>query len=351
MDFSFTSDQDELRALARRIIADADTPERRKAALASTDGIDRDLWQALCDAGLVGLGIAESDGGGGLGWLETCIVLEEIGRLAAPVPALGVIALAAPALAGRSELAEVLSGGTIVTAAVHEAIGDVWSPATTVDDGRLTGTKVCVNGGLGASAFVVTATDGIYLVASSEPGVSIERQDTTSGTPDALVTFDAAPAEFLGNVDARDELMRRGISAACVMVSGACAEALRLTAEYTVSRQQFDRPIASFQAVSQRAGDAYIDTEAVRLTAWQAAWRMSEGLGADEQLLSAKFWAAEGGWRVVHAAHHLHGGVGVDRDYPLHRSFLLHKQLELQLGSATPSLLRLGRLLADTPVG
>ena len=102
--------------------------------------------------------------------------------------------------------------------------------------------------------------------------------------------------------------------------------------------------------MSQRAADAYIDTEAVRLTAWQAAWRLDRGLPAAEQVAIAKFWASEGAQRVVHAAHHLHGGVGVDRDYPLHRYFLLVKQAELALGSATPSLQRLGRLLADAPL-
>lgn len=350
MDFSFSSDQDDLRALTRRILDDADTPERRKAALASDDGIDRQLWAALAEAGLVGIGLPEADGGGGLGWLEASIVLEEVGRSAAPVPALAVMALAAPALAGRPELAAVAAGQSIVAAAVHEPVGDPWAPVSTVDDGRLTGTKVCVSGGLGASAFVVTTADGLHLVSATAPGVTVERQDTTSGIPDALVTFDAAPAERLGGRDERDDLLRRGISASCLMVSGACEAALRLTASYTTTRQQFDKPIASFQAVSQRAGDAYIDTEAVRLTAWQAAVRLAEGRPCDEELLSAKFWAAEGGWRVVHAAHHLHGGMGVDRDYPLHRYFLLHKQLELQLGSATPSLRRLGRMLADAPV-
>ncbi len=122
---------------------------------------------------------------------------------------------------------------------------------------------------------------------------------------------------------------------------------MALTASYATTRVQFDKPIAAFQAVSQRAGDAFIDTEAVRLTAWQAAWRLAEGMPAAEALLTAKFWAAEGGWRVVHAAHHIHGGFGVDRDYPLHRHFLAHKQLELLWGSATPSLRDLGQRLVN----
>lgn len=351
MDLSFSPDQDELRALARRILSDACTPEHLRDVAASDSGTDLALWKALADAGLVGIALAESAGGGGYGFLEAAIVLEEVGRAAAPVPALAVMALAAPALAGRPDLLEgVATGDVIVTAALHEPVGDPFTPTATVTDGRLTGTKVCVPHGLLATRFVVSAADGVYVVAADAPGVTVGRQDTTSGVPDAMVTFDGAAAECLGGPEALTAMLHHGIAGACVMTSGACQAALQLTASYAVGRRQFDKPIASFQAVSQRAGDAYIDTEAVRLTAWQAAWRLAEGMPAEEQLLSAKFWAAEGGWRVVHAAQHVHGGVGVDRDYPLHRYFLLHKQLELQLGSTQPSLARLGKLLADTPV-
>ena len=130
------------------------------------------------------------------------------------------------------------------------------------------------------------------------------------------------------------------------MMVGVCQEAVRLTAEYTKTRQQFDKPIASFQAVGQRAADAYIDAEAVRLTARQAAWRLDAGMPAAKEIAVAKFWAADGGQRVVHAAQHLHGGIGVDRDYPLHRCFLSAKQIELTLGGATSQLRRLGAMLA-----
>jgi alkylation response protein AidB-like acyl-CoA dehydrogenase len=131
---------------------------------------------------------------------------------------------------------------------------------------------------------------------------------------------------------------------------GVCEEALRMTAEYTKTREQFERPIATFQAVGQRAADAYIDTEAIRLTGWQAIWRLSDELPASAEVAVAKFWASEGGQRVVHAAQHLHGGMGVDRDYPLHRYFLWAKVLELSLGGSTPQLLKLGKILADEPV-
>ena len=124
---------------------------------------------------------------------------------------------------------------------------------------------------------------------------------------------------------------------------------MTLIGEYTKTREQFGKPIATFQAVGQRAADAYVDAEAIRLTAWQAAWRLSAGLPATAELAVAKFWAADGGQRVVHAAVHLHGGVGVDRDYPLHRYFLLTRQIELTLGGAHESLQRLGAVLAAEP--
>lgn len=307
-----------------------------------------DLWRALAAAGLVGIEMPDAAGGGGFGFVETCIVLEECARVAAPVPALAVLGLAIGALAGHPDLlAGVADGSAIVTAALHEGVGDPSVPYTVASsDGRLTGEKVCVPAGLVACRFVVSAADGLYLVDAAAEGVSIERQDTTTGIPEARVVFEGAPAEKVGDLAALAALIERASTAAAVMVSGHCAAAVALTATYVKTRQQFDRPIASFQAVSQRTADAYIDTEGVRLTSWQAAWRLAEGLPAAEQVLTAKFWAAEGGQRVVHAAQHLHGGFGVDRDYPLHRHFLTVKQLELFLGSATPSLAKLGRLLA-----
>ncbi len=141
-------------------------------------------------------------------------------------------------------------------------------------------------------------------------------------------------------------LVQRSTAALALVQAGAAAASVSLMAEYTKTREQFGKPIATFQAVGQRAADAYVDAEAIRLTAWQAAWRLAEGLPADKEIAVAKFWAADGGQRVVHAAVHLHGGVGVDREYPLHRFFLNTKHIELTLGGATDQLLRLGATLA-----
>ena len=353
MDFSLNADQEALRDLARQILADRCAPERLKAVAATDIAVDLDLWRAMANAGLVGIGLPEATGGGEGGFLDVCIVLEEVARAAAPVPALAVMGLAGPALAhfgGGSHLEGVAAGERIVTAALHEPAGDVRVPSTCVEGDRLTGVKVCVAAGPLASRFVVSAADGLYVVAADAAGVAVERQDTTSGVPEARVTFAGAAADRLAGPDAIDWLLDRATAAQCVMMAGLCDAAVRLTADYAKERVQFERPIATFQAVGQRVADARIDAEGVRLTAWQAAWRLDAGLPAAEQVAAAKYWAAEGGQRVVHAAQHVHGGVGVDRDYPLHRYFLAAKQLELDLGGAAVSLVRLGRMLAETPV-
>jgi len=354
MDFSFTSDQQDLRELAAKILSDATTLERTKEVVANSDGFDRDLWAALAEAGIVGISLPESVGGAGLGFIETCIFLEEVGRTAAPIPALAVMGLAAPALVefGATDALDGVAAGTrIVTAALTEAVGDVYSPSTTVTGGKLTGEKVCVPAGLEAQAIIVSAIDGIYLVDASAPGVTIEREDTMLGAPTARVVLSNADATKLAGPEGLTWLLERGQTAMTVMMSGASQTALELTATYVKEREQFGRAIATFQAVSQRTADTYINKEAIKLTAWQAAWRLDAGMPAAAQVDAAKYWAAQGGQDVLLAAHHLHGGVGVDRDYPLYRYFLLAKQLELDLGSETPTLVHLGELIADTPVG
>ena len=122
-----------------------------------------------------------------------------------------------------------------------------------------------------------------------------------------------------------------------------------MTAKYATGRVQFDRPIATFQAVGQRLADCYIDVEAIRLTLWQSAWRLSKNLPSHNEIATAKFWAADGGHRVAHAAVHIHGGLGIDVDYPLHRYFVAAKRNEFSLGGATTQLRRIGVALAAEP--
>lgn len=359
MDFSFSEEQQAVADLAGQILGDQVGNDALKAFDKTGDAYPAGAWKALADAGLLGIGLAEDVGGAGLGFLETCMVLEQVGRTTAPIPYFAtVLAALAVDRFGTDDQRQALlpgaaDGSRVLTVALTESGTGPLEPMTTVADGALTGTKLLVPFGAQATHAVVPARTGeetgLYLVDLAGSGVSQTDLDSTSGLPATLIELDGAAGEALGSGGADDVawLVERATAALCATAIGICEEALRLTAEYTKTREQFDRPIASFQAVGQRAADAYIDTEAVRLTAWQAAWRLSEGLPATEQVAIAKFWCAEGGQRVVHAAQHLHGGMGVDKDYPLHRYFLWAKELELTLGGATHSLLGLGRLLAD----
>jgi alkylation response protein AidB-like acyl-CoA dehydrogenase len=374
MDFSLTEEQEATRDLARQILSDRVTHERLKELEAGGEGFDRDTWSELAKAGLLGIALPEDAGGSGLGFVALCLLLEEIGRTVAAVPVLPTVVLGALPIAQfgtdaqrQQYLPGVVSGDTVLTAALVETGTDPLHPTTTArsdgDGWRVDGVKTCVPAGLVADRVLVPAAvgdDGSIVVLIVDPdasGVTRERQDTTSGIPQARLELDGvhvAGSDVLGDSESGaavvDWIVERATAAMCSIATGVCEQALHMTAEYTKTREQFDRPIATFQAVGQRAADAYIDTEAVRLTALQAAWRLEAGLPAAAEVAVAKFWAADGGQRVVHAAQHLHGGIGVDRDYPLHRYFLWAKELELTLGGATPQLLKLGEILAAEPV-
>ncbi len=130
---------------------------------------------------------------------------------------------------------------------------------------------------------------------------------------------------------------------------GVSEGALELTSTYAKTREQFGRPIGTFQAVSQRLADGYIDVLGQRLTLWQAAWRLDEGLPADQAVAIAKLWAADAGHRLAHTTVHVHGGVGIDLDGEAHRYFTAAKRFEFAYGGATEQALLVGRSLAAEP--
>jgi 3-oxocholest-4-en-26-oyl-CoA dehydrogenase beta subunit len=373
VDFALTEEQEAVAEAATKLFEGHLSDDRRAAVEAAGEGIDRDLWAALASSNLLGLPIAEQHGGSGFGFGEVSILLEEAGRAAAPVPIWATLVLGAMPVQQfgsdglrRRLLEPVARGELVLTAALVEPGTDPLHPTTTArpsGDGAwiLDGSKTCVPAGMFAGAVLVPASVdggvGVFVVDPAAHGVTRTRLVTTTGIPEARIELAGVrvdAADVLGEPAAGAEviswLLSRATAGLCSLMAGTTRAALRMTADYAVSRQQFDRLIATFQAVGQRAADAYIDTEAIGLTSRQAAWRLSAGLPADEQVAIAKYWAAEGGQRVVHAAQHIHGGVGVDRSYPLHRYFLAAKQYELTLGGATASLVSLGAMMADEPV-
>ncbi len=375
MDFSLSDEQQAIADLSTQLLADQATPARIKELENGDDLVfDRALWASLAQANLLGVAIPEAQGGLGFGPVELGLLLEQVGRTAAPIPALATLAYGAAPVAQFGTDAQrdallpgVVAGTTVLTAALVEPLGDPHRPTTTAeatDDGGfvLDGLKTCVPAGLAADRILVSATTpdgrvGLFLVDPSAEGVDRQRQDTITRIPEAqleLTRVHVGADDVIGPLDPDATtvswLIEHVTAAICSVMTGVAEAALRLTAEYTTTREQFDRPIATFQAVGQRAADAFIDTEAIRLTALKATWSLADGRPSAKEVAVAKYFAADAGQQVVRAAQHLHGGVGVDRDYPLHRYYLWAKQLELTLGGASRQLETLGHLLADEPV-
>jgi alkylation response protein AidB-like acyl-CoA dehydrogenase len=373
VDFLFSDEQEAVRGLAAQIFADHATHERIKELEASGEWYDRALWSELARANLTALALPEEAGGGGCSLFEACLVLEEMGRALAPVPLLPTLLLGGLPVAefGRTAQRErwlgcVTQGEGVLTAALHEeGAADAAQPrvrATRDGDGwRLDGEKICVPAARLAEVILVPARTGedavgVFLLEPDTAGVELERQVTTNREPQsrlllsgARVAGDALLGAPNGGAAIVDWIVERATVGLCAVQLGVAEEALRRTAEYAVQRKQFGRPIASFQGVHLRAADAFIDVDAMRATLWLAAWRLAEGLPAAVEVASAKWWACLGGQRVVHAAQHLHGGIGSDVDYPIHRFMLWSKQLEVTLGGAHQQLAKLGRLLVSEP--
>ncbi|MQW75042.1 acyl-CoA dehydrogenase [Nocardioides sp. dk4132] len=370
MDYSFTAEQDDAAHLAARILGDHATPARLQAVERSGERFDAELWRALGDAGLIGLALPEEHDGAGLGLVELCRVLVEAGRLVAPVPlaAHGAASLLLAELgtpAQRTEwLAGAASGERVLAAATAEDRSSLPQHPTTAaradgDGYRVTGTKTVVGAGTLAHGLLVTASSpsgpAVFLVRPDDAGVTLVVQTVSDGDPVArieLADVVLGPERLLGAPDgsATARLHDLVTITVCAEQLGVTEGALRLTAAYAGTREQFGRPIGTFQAVSQRLADGYIDVLGQRLMLWQAAWRLAEGLPVTTEVAAAKLWAADAGHRLAHTAVHVHGGVGIDLDGETHRYFTHAKRLELVHGGATEQALCIGRTLAAEPV-
>jgi alkylation response protein AidB-like acyl-CoA dehydrogenase len=318
---------------------------------------------------MLGLALPEDCGGAGLGWIELALLLQQTGRVVAPIPAVASLASAGLTLArhGSAEqktkwLSGVARGETILTAAlVDPDTRDAYAPtaiATASSGGYVVrGTFANVPFVDQAARVLVPARVekgyGLFLVDPKGKGVIIERQVGTNDEPLTSLTLDVvvAPDDVVvagaKGAEALRELVDDTTLAYCAVALGIAEGALYLTAGYATERKQFGIPIGAFQGVTQRIGDAYIDVQSMRVSFWKACWSMQEGRPYADALDLAKAWASEAGHRVVSAAQHVHGGMGFDRDYPAHRFFLSMKQLEHTLGGSAAHLAAVGKRLAS----
>ncbi|WP_406437776.1 acyl-CoA/acyl-ACP dehydrogenase [Streptomyces sp. NBC_00631] len=354
MDFTPTEAQAEARDLAARIFADLAGHERLRAA---GTGSDPELWKALTAAGLVAA-VEE------LGLLGLVLLLEEQGRTTAQVPyaascVYGQLAIAAHGtVEQRERLLPGIGDGSVVVTGAFPAQPAV-RPAA---HGGLSGT-VPVVPWLRDATHVLVADAGrrLWLVPVGA-GTDVEEVELTAPWSAGRLTLDEAPAEPLGpapgtgpgtdtgstpGTDAYADVLATARTAFAGLQAGVCAGSLARAVAHTNAREQFGRPLATRQGVQLRAADAHMDTEAIRVTAYEAAWRRDTGLPYATHALTAAWWASEAGQRVVHTGQHLHGGAGADVDHPVHRHFLWGRQLDAYLGSGGEVLQELGELIAS----
>ncbi len=371
MDFNFSEEQLAVSEAATGLFSGLVDPERVGAVEQTDDRIDRALWRALADADLLGLAVPESEGGAGQGLMELCLLLEAQGNAVAPVPLWATLVLGALPIAHFGSEAQrarwlpgVVSGDVVLTAALTgSAASPTSSPAvraTAQGDGWvLDGTELAVPQAHLAARIVVPArTEGggvlLALVDPAAPGVSLERALTTNREVHPhlhLAGVTVVAEEVLVGADVGrstlDFLSVAATIALCALQVGVCEAALTRTAAYLNGRHQFGRPLSTFQGTMLRAADAAIDIEAMRVTWQNAAWRFDSGRDAADAAWAAKWQASERGQRTVHATQHLHGGMGADITYPIHRYFLWGKQIELLLGGPSAQLARLGAEIAE----
>lgn len=366
MNFSFSEDQLAIKELVEKMMADRVTDEFWRDFAGSDAPYDTELWSLLAEAGMLGMALPEACGGSDMGLVELCLLLQAQGRFLAPVPLLSTLVAGALPLAKfgsdaqqQAYLPNVVSGEAVLTA----TLGELGKPQSAIaftaepqgDGWAVSGTSDAVPYAQQAAAILLPARLGdelaLFIVDCDQAGVDLQSQETTNGEPVARLTLDklALGKEALL---AQDEtawrwLEQQVLTATAAIQLGVAEEALRRTAEYTTERQQFKTALSNFQSVAHRAANAYIDVEAMRSTLWQAAWRLAENLPAGDEVHTAKWWASEGGHRVAHTAQHLHGGIGSDVDYPLHRYFLWAKQLEFIGGGARLQLATLGAELQN----
>jgi alkylation response protein AidB-like acyl-CoA dehydrogenase len=403
MDFTPTEEQLAVSASADAVFSELARVERVAEVEKSDDRFDPVLWAALARSDLLGIALPEKWGGAGLGMLELCSLLEAQGKRVAPVPLWSTLVTGALTLEEHASdpikeryLPGVVSGDSRLTAALSEPVAVGWADAVeraraTYHDGssrerdnfssglgssgmwtgpraRRVGGRWLVRGvaravpqaHLAAAAVAFAVDDDgetlAFVVDLGGEGVWLERAVTTDRQVHPHLHLEdvaiddrqllGGPGLEVSGTEVAARAITLGRTGLAALSLGVCEEALSITAHYVDEREQFGRSLSSFQGVKLRIADAAIDIEAMRVTMLEAVWRLATGRPAGEAVAVAHLWASEAGQRVVHATQHLHGGVGADVSYPIHRYFLWAKQIELMLGSPSLQMAELGRILS-----
>ncbi len=347
-----SDDQLALRAGARELLDGLAAPSQVRAVMAASGSYDAGLWKAMVDQGWTGVEIPESDGGLGLGAVEVAVLLEEVGRHAAPAPFQSTV-LALGALA-RSGVAQDHAGRLLA----GDAVGCVaWSSRADAVRAQRAGESWSLTGRPDPTPYAPSASIAVVAALGDDgPALfAIDLDDVGAPEPEPAMDqtrelgwlrLDGAPARYLGGADAVEAVLDRGAVYASAEMLGGASRAMDMAVEYAKERVQFGRPIGSFQAVKHRCADMLVDVEGMRSTVYWAAWCIGAGdVDAAVAASTAKVWCSDASKRVMASALQVHGGIGFTWEHDLHL-FLKRSQLDqLSFGDASSHRARLASLL------
>ena len=325
-------------------------PEQQAVADVVTAVLDRDnSWDALVAGGVAALAVPERLGGDGVGLPEIATALTEIGRHGTISPALATLGLGTAVLldlASEEQQDRYLAGvakGAVLTAALNEPAAPLPDRPATVLSGsaggyKLNGTKIAVPYAEQAEWMVVTADSAVVVVSAKADGVQMVKTPSSNKGDEYTVTFSDAEVDGILLGAQAHRVNQLALAAIGAFASGLVAGALRLTADYVANRHQFGKPLSTFQTVAAQLAEVYITSRTLTLAATSVVWRLAEGRDADDDLDVLGYWLASQAPPVMQICHHLHGGMGMDIDYPMDRYYSTIKDLTRLVGGPSHRL-------------
>jgi alkylation response protein AidB-like acyl-CoA dehydrogenase len=358
MNLALSEEQEMLRTMARDFLTDKLPKATVKEIEESEAGYSAELWKEMAGLGWMGLAFPEKYGGSDMGFLDLAILLEEMGRACLPGPYFSSVILGGfPILyIGSDEQKEkylpgISSGETIFTLALtepsasYDESGIETKAAAEGDNYIISGTKLFVPDANVADYMLVAAKTGkgitLFIVDGKSTGISTTVLKTIANDKLCEVAFDKVKVpkdNILGKLDQGwteiEKIIQRAAVGKCCEMTGCIQQALDMTVEYSKDRKQYGHPIGSFQVLQHYMADMATDVDGTRLSAYQAAWMLSEGLPCTQEVAIAKAWAGEACQRVMALAHQIHGAIGVTIDHDLQYYTRRAKAAEVTFGDA-----------------
>jgi len=364
MDLALSEEQEMVKKMARDFLTDKFPKTVVKEIEESELGYSPELWREMAELGWMGLALPGKYGGGDMSFLDLAVLLEEMGRACLPGPYFSTVVLGGLTIldAGSEEqkqeyLPKIANGEAIFTLALTESSARYDAAAIETeavadkDAYILNGTKLFVpDAHIADYMLVVARTDEkskgeqgitLFIADAKSPGISYTVLKTIANDKLCEVVFDQVkvPKEnVLGQLNQGwsevQKIVQRAAVAKCCEMVGCIQQALDMTVDYAKERKQYDRPIGSFQVIQHYCADMITDVDGTRLSTYQAAWMLSEGLSCTKEVAIAKAWAGEACQRVMALAHQIHGAIGVTIDHDLQYYTRRAKAAEVSFGDA-----------------